>query len=141
MPHSPRVHRDGVWVLDSGTGQLCRLDPANGARENIGFYPGFLRGLAFVENYAAVTLSLPRNGRFQGLALDNELTKRKAVPWCGLLIIDIRNGDVVEWVRFDREVKELFDVALISGVRCPRGLTPGSPALKDAISVDATPLN
>jgi len=141
MPHSPRVHRGGIWVLDSGTGQLCRLDATNGARDNIGFYPGFLRGLAFVDNYAAVTLSLPRNGRFQGLALEHELTKRKAVPWCGLLIIDIRNGDVVEWVRFESEVKELFDVALIPGVRCPRGLTPNSGALHDAISVEAAPLD
>jgi uncharacterized protein (TIGR03032 family) len=138
MPHSPRVHRGSIWVLDSGTGQLCRLDAATGARDNIGFYPGFLRGLAFVENYAVVTLSLPRHGRFQGLALDDELARRKAVPWCGLLIIDIRNGDVVEWVRFASEVKELFDVALISDVRCPRGLTPGSPALRDAISMDGT---
>jgi len=138
MPHSPRVHRGGLWALDSGTGQLCRLDAATGARDNIGFYPGFLRGLAFVENYAVVTLSLPRYGRFQGLALDDELTRRKAVPWCGLLVIDIRNGDVVEWVRFEGDVKELFDVALIPGVRCPRGLTPGIPALQDAISVDGT---
>jgi uncharacterized protein (TIGR03032 family) len=138
MPHSPRVHQGSVWVLDSGTGQLCRLDAANGARENLGFYPGFLRGLAFVDNYAAVTLSLPRNGRFQGLALDDELTNRKAAPWCGLLIIDIRNGDVVQWVRLQGEVKELFDVALISGVRCPRGLAPSSGALREAISVDAT---
>jgi uncharacterized protein (TIGR03032 family) len=141
MPHSPRVHQGSVWVLDSGTGRLCRLDPTNGTRDNIGFYPGFLRGLAFVDDFAAVTLSLPRNGRFQGLALDDELANRKAVPWCGLLIIDIRNGDVVEWIRFASEVKELFDVALISGVRCPRGLTPHSPALRDAISVDAAPLN
>src|SRR5262245_35242556 len=138
MPHSPRVHRGSVWVLDSGTGRLCRLDPMTGARDDIGFYPGFLRGLAFVDNYAAVTLSLPRHGRFQGLALDDELTRRKAVPWCGLIIIDLRNGDVVEWLRFDSEVKELFDVALIPGVRCPRGLTPGSPALQEAISVDGT---
>jgi uncharacterized protein (TIGR03032 family) len=136
MPHSPRVHQGSVWVLDSGTGQLCRLDATNGARDNIGFYPGFLRGLAFVDDYAAVTLSLPRNGRFQGLALDQELTTRKAVPWCGLLIIDIRNGDVVEWVRFESEMKELFDVALIPGVRCPRGLTPNSGALKDAMSIE-----
>lgn len=94
-------------------------------------------GLAFIDDYAAVTLSLPRNGRFQGLALDQELTTRKAVPWCGLLIIDIRNGDVVEWVRFESEMKELFDVALIPGVRCPRGLRPNSGAFKDAMSVEA----
>src|SRR5215475_13169064 len=133
--HTPRVPRAaenlGTLVVDPMRLRQILLS-------DIGFYPGFLRGLAFVDNYAAVTLSLPRHGRFQGLALDDEITRRKAVPWCGLIIIDLRNGDVVEWLRFDSEVKELFDVALIPGVRCPRGLTPGSPALQEAISLDGT---
>jgi uncharacterized protein (TIGR03032 family) len=136
MPHSPRVHRGSVWVLDSGRGHLCRIDAKSGVREAIGFYRGFLRGLAFTDNFAVATLSLPRTARFEGLELDGELGRRKAAPWCGIIIIDIRNGDVVEWLRFAGEVKELFDVALIPNVCCPRGLTLDSAALKDAISVE-----
>jgi len=141
MPHSPRVHRGSVWVLDSGRGHLCRIDAKSGVREAIGFYPGFLRGLAFTDNFAVATLSLPRTARFEGLELDGELARRKASPRCGIIIVDIRNGDVVEWLRFTREVKELFDIALIPNVRCPRGLALDSVTLKDAISVEDAALN
>ena len=135
MPHSPRVQGGFVWLLDSGSGQLCRIDPQTGRRENIAFCPGFLRGLAFVGNYAVVTLSLPRHGRFQGLALGDELTRRQAAAWCGIMVIDTRHGDVVEWVRLDSEA-ELFDVAAIPSARCPMAIAPDSSDLQDAITFE-----
>jgi uncharacterized protein (TIGR03032 family) len=140
MPHSPRVDDGNVWLLNSGTGHLCRLDLASGKREDVAFCPGFLRGLALVDNYAVVTLSLPRNGRFQGLALEEELSKRRAVPWCGLLVIDVRNGNIAHWVRFHDDIKELFDVAVIPEVRCPRGLPPNvGDAQHEVISFEDGP--
>jgi uncharacterized protein (TIGR03032 family) len=135
MPHSPRVNGGLVWLLDSGSGQLCRIDPHGGRREDIAFCPGFLRGLAFVGNYAIVTLSLPRRGRFQGLALDDALARRGAEPWCGLMIIDTRHGDVVEWVRFAHE-SELFDVAAIPLTRCPTAIAPEGSDMQDAITFE-----
>jgi uncharacterized protein (TIGR03032 family) len=135
MPHSPRVHAGAVWLLDSGSGQLCRVDPQSGKREDVAFCPGFLRGLAFVGTYAIVTLSLPRGGRFQGLALDDALARRGAEPWCGLMIIDTRNGDVVEWLRFADET-ELFDVAVVPLTRCPAVIAPESSEMQDAITFE-----
>jgi uncharacterized protein (TIGR03032 family) len=135
MPHSPRVNGGMVWLLDSGSGQLCRLDPHGGRREDVAFCPGFLRGLAFVGSYAIVTLSLPRRGRFQGLALDDALARRGAEPWCGLMIIDTRHGDVVEWVRFANE-SELFDVAAIPLTRCPTVIAPEGSDMQDAITFE-----
>jgi uncharacterized protein (TIGR03032 family) len=81
MPHSPRVHRGLVWLLNSGSGHLCRIDPQNGQCENVSFCPGFLRGLAFVEHFAIVTLSLSRHGRFQGLELDDQLAFFRESIW------------------------------------------------------------
>jgi uncharacterized protein (TIGR03032 family) len=135
MPHSPRVNGGAVWLLDSGSGQLCRVDPNSGRREDMAFCPGFLRGLSFVGSYAIVTLSLPRRGRFQGLALDDALARRGAEPWCGLMIIDTRHGDVVEWVRFAQE-SELFDVAAIPLTRCPTAIAPESSDMQDAITFE-----
>ncbi len=40
MPHSPRVHADYVWLLDSGRGELVRVDPNSGQRETVGRFPG-----------------------------------------------------------------------------------------------------
>jgi hypothetical protein len=41
-----------------------------------------------------------------------------------MLIDDLTNGDIVEWLRIEGDVSDLFDVAVIPGVRCPRGLGP-----------------
>jgi uncharacterized protein (TIGR03032 family) len=135
MPHSPRVHGGFVWLHESGSGHLCRVDPRSGRRENVAFCPGLPRGLTFVGNYAVLTLSLPRHQRFQGLALADELDRRKAMPRCGIMIVDIRHGDVVEWVRLGDEV-ELFDVALIPATRCPMAVAPGGADMRDAITFE-----
>jgi uncharacterized protein (TIGR03032 family) len=138
MPHSPRVYRGAIWVHDSASGRLCRIDPGTGRWEAVAFCPGFLRGMDFVGDYAIITLSQPRrNARLKGSALEEELARRKAVPRCAVFIVDIRHGDIVEWFRFDGEVIELFDVALVPGVRCPRVVSPDTPEMQDAITFES----
>jgi uncharacterized protein (TIGR03032 family) len=137
MPHSPRVYQGKLFVLDSGRGELCRVDARSGERSAVGFYPGFLRGLAFHGPYAFIGLSLPRDGSFAGLELEANLKKRDAEPWCGIQIVDLRNGDIVEWLRLEGEVKELFDVFALPGVRCPMGLGLLTPEIHTAITIEA----
>ena len=119
MPHSPRWFDGKLWVLNSGTGHLGTVDVASGAFAPHAFCPGFLRGLAFHNGHAVVGLSLPRDGSFTGLALDAELKRRDAEPWCGVQVVNLGSGDIVEWIRLEGGVTELFDVAVIPGVRRP----------------------
>ena len=56
---------------------------------------------------------------FQGLGLDRALADKGTDARCGLLIVDTETGDTVEWVRIEGVVRELFDVAILPGVRCP----------------------
>lgn len=137
MPHSPRVAGDGVWLLDSGRGMLARIDPASGRREDVAFCPGFLRGLALHGGHAVVTVSMPRDGAFEGLALQDELSRRDGEPWCGVCIVDRRSGDIVEWIRLGGAIKELFDVAVIPDVACPMALGINSPDIQSLVSFDA----
>src|SRR5665647_406563 len=83
----------GPGVLNSGTGYIGTVDLQSGAFEPRAFCPGFLRGLAFHNGHAIVGLSLPRDGTFSGLALDTELKKRDADPWCGVQVINLASGD------------------------------------------------
>jgi uncharacterized protein (TIGR03032 family) len=136
MPHSPRVHHGQLWALDSGRGQLIRIDPDTGVTEDIAFCPGFLRGLAFIGHHALVTVSLPRGGAFDGLALDGELERRDAEPWCGVLVIDTRAGSIVEFIRLVGEIRELFDVAAIPGTACPMAIGTDSPEMRTMLSFD-----
>jgi uncharacterized protein (TIGR03032 family) len=117
MPHSPRLYRDRLWVLNSGKGFLGTVDPQSGEFVPHTFCPGFLRGLAFHSGYALVGLSLPRDGSFSGLELDGELKKRDAEPWCGVQIVELSTGNIVEWIRLEGGISELFDVQIIPGVR------------------------
>ena len=68
-------------MLNSGTGEFGRVDLAAGRFEPIAFCPGYLRGLAFVGDYAIVSLSQPRHDKtFGGLPLDEELAAATPTP-------------------------------------------------------------
>lgn len=123
MPHSPRVYRDRLWVLDSGTGYFGYVDLASGAFERVTFCPGYPRGLAFVDKYAVIALSRPRHEpTFAGLPLEANLAKHNATPHSGLQVVDLDNGDVVHWLRVGGVVEELYDVVVLPGVRRPKAL-------------------
>lgn len=134
MPHSPRWFGGKLWVLNSGSGELGWIDPDDRTFRPLAFCPGFLRGLAFHENFAATTLSKPRHGRFDGLALDDRLKEKDADAWCGIQILNLETGDVAHWMRFDGAITELFDVCILPGVRNPITLGPSSSEIRDFIT-------
>jgi uncharacterized protein (TIGR03032 family) len=137
MPHSPRLHEGRVWLLNSGTGEIGFLDRAAKKFQGIAFCPGYARGLTFVGPYAIVGLSLARENRtFQGLPLDGALAARGAEPRCGLLVIDTRNGDTVEWLRIEGVVGELFDVAALPGIRNPAAIGFVTDEVRRVIAID-----
>ena len=141
MPHSPRLHNGKLWVLNSGTGEFGSVDPVTGKFEGLTICPGYLRGMDFVDKFAVVGLSKPRdNLTFRDLALDDALEARNAEAQCGLQVIDLNTGDVLHWLRLEGIVKELYDIVVLPGVRRPmaigfktdevrRMVTIGSPGM------------
>ena len=123
MPHSPRVYRNKLWLLNSGTGHFGFIDRSTGCFERVAFCPGYLRGLSFHGDYAIVGLSKSReNKTFSGLELDNNLQSGDAEARCGLQVIDLNSGDVVHWIRIEGVVSELYDVVVLPGVVRPQAL-------------------
>jgi uncharacterized protein (TIGR03032 family) len=134
MPHSPRLNAGTLWVLDSGRGYLCRVDTKSGKAEQVAFCPGFARGLSFWRGYALFGTSLPRDGAFKGLELDDNVKARDGEPRCGAYIVDTRTGDIMHWIRFEGAVRELFDAAFIPGVRAPMCVGLGNPEMRTLIT-------
>lgn len=124
MPHSPRWHRDRLWLLNSGTGEFGYVDLQAGKFEAVAFCPGFLRGLAFHQDYAIVGLSKPRGGdrTFSGLPLDEQLIAKDTDPQCGLMAIDLSTGAIAHWFRFEGIITELYDVQVLPNVKRPMAL-------------------
>jgi uncharacterized protein (TIGR03032 family) len=124
MPHSPRWYDGRLWVLESGRGMLTVVDPATGARDDVAEVPGFARGLTFVGRYALVGLSRVREHTFDGLPLTRDRTEPLQ---CGVWIVDLVTGAVVGHLAFTGFVQEIFEVALLSGLRYPEMVEPGAP--------------
>ena len=127
MPHSPRVYRGRLWLLDSGTGYLGWIDPVSARFERQTFCPGYARGLSFLGNYAIVGLSKPRDGTFTGLELQNNLAQCDGEARCGLIVVDLSTGHIVEWLRIEGVIEELYDV-----VALPRASRPMALGFKTA---------
>jgi uncharacterized protein (TIGR03032 family) len=116
MPHSPRWHDGRLWLLESGRGSLCLVDPTAGTVDTVAELPGFTRGLAFAGGFAFVGLSQIReSATFGELPLTERLTERQSGVW----MVDLRSGTVSGFLRFDDIVQEIFDVAALPGIRWP----------------------
>jgi uncharacterized protein (TIGR03032 family) len=139
MPHSPRVAPGALWVLDSGRGYLCRIDPSSGTSERIAFAPGFLRGLSFS---GTLLWSRPRcraTTPSRDSSFDANIRARDAEPRCGAYVIDTRNGDILHWLRFEGTVRELFDVGFLPGVRAPMCVGVAAPEMRTLITLEGEP--
>jgi uncharacterized protein (TIGR03032 family) len=136
MPHSPRYYQNKLWLLNSGTGDLGTVDLQQGKFEPVVFCPGYLRGLAFWGDYAIAGISRPRqNKTFSGLALDQNLKSKDAEARSGLLVINLKSGDIVHWLRVEGMVEELYDVAVLPGVRRPMAIGFVSDEIRRMITV------
>lgn len=116
MPHSPRLYRGRLMVLNSGHGTLELVDENTGGREVVASMPGYTRGLAFRGNLAFVGLSRIRETAvFGGVPI----AEHHEELLCGVGVIDITTGRTVATLVFESGVEEIFDVQVVPGVRCP----------------------
>ena len=121
MPHSPRWHEGKLWLLNSGTGELGWIE--DGHFHSLCALPGFVRGLAFAGGCAVVGLSKLRSPQFTGLPLEERLiAEGNPGGCCGLRVIDLASGEILHSLDLPEPIDELFDVAVLPGVRQPRAL-------------------
>jgi len=125
MPHSPRWFDDRLWLLESGKGTISVADLDAGTVETVAELPGFTRGLLFAGGLAFVGLSQVREtATFGGLPLMERLDERL----CGVWAVNPQSGQIVGFLRFEELVQEVFDVALLPGLRYPEIAEEGSDA-------------
>lgn len=136
MPHSPRLHEGRLWLLNSGQGEFGYIDPAAGRFRPVAFCPGYARGLAFIGRWAVIGLSRPRrNQTFEGLKLAERLAAKDVAPRCGLLVVDLATGRTEHWLRFEHTIDELYDVAVLPGVRQAEAIGFRGEEIERAVSV------
>ncbi|MEL6383056.1 MAG: TIGR03032 family protein [Cyanobacteria bacterium J06626_18] len=116
MPHSPRWYRDRLWVLESGDGSLATVDLTTGKVEPVIYLPGFTRGIDFYGPLAFIGLSQVRESAvFSGIPLTERLTERI----CGVWVVNIEQGEIIAFLKFEDAVQEIFAVQVLPGTCFP----------------------
>lgn len=116
MPHSPRMYRGQLWVLDSGRGALGTVDAATGHFETVTTFPGYTRGLSFHGQFAFVGLSRIRETSvFGGVPIAERRNELK----CGVGVVDLTSGRTVAVFQFLSGVTEIFAVEVAPEATCP----------------------
>jgi uncharacterized protein (TIGR03032 family) len=132
MPHSPRWHDGRLWLLNSGLGELWRVDAATGTHDVVCALPGYLRGLCFVApHFALIGLCQIREKHlFGGLPVQ----QRHAELLCGVAAVDLRSGALAGMLEFTSGVQELYDVRFLPGVQRPMILNLEKDATRQAFT-------
>lgn len=121
MPHSPRCYRGYVYFCESGHGLVRRYDPKTKAVVDIAKLPGFTRGIDFFGPLMFVGLS---KTRLSSVAEPAPITQQLEESQSGIWCINLNDHSIVGFVRFEGNIDQIYDVAVLAGVMYPELLLP-----------------
>ena len=131
MPHSPCLHDGSLWVLNSGAGELWRIDRNSFRHEVVCSLPGYLRGLAFHGTVALVGMSTIREKHiFGGLPVQERHPRLR----CGVAVIELSTGRQLGLFEFTEGCTELFVVRFLPDVRRPMILNAEKEQTRHAVT-------
>nr|WP_235736932.1 DUF4915 domain-containing protein [Nocardioides alcanivorans] len=118
-------------MLESGRGRLLAVDPETGETAVVAELPGFTRGLGIHRGFAFVGTSQVRETvTFGGLPI-----AERGDLECGVWAIELTTGRVAASVTFEDRIQELFEVAVLAGVKHPEVAEWGSDLARTSWTV------
>ena len=108
------MYNGELYVLNSGAGEIGRIDLASGRYDCIAFVGGYGRGLSFVGDYAIFGISKPRHdGYIPNFPLHDRLKALRMPDRCQLIAVNLKTGQVIQAVTFEGAAREFFDTVVI----------------------------
>ncbi|MBQ4851586.1 TIGR03032 family protein [Pseudoalteromonas sp. MMG012] len=120
MPHSPRCHLDKVYYCASGDGAIHVYDPEVGTARVLAELPGFTRGMTFFGDLMIVGTSTLRASDAEFNFKGNERLLEESQ--CGVWLLDINTGKVISRLTFSGDVKQIYDIAIVTNSTAPEVL-------------------
>ena len=132
MPHSPRFHEGGLYVLNSGAGELWRVDLDSFRHEVVCSLPGYLPRARLRR---ALRPGRPEHDPREA-CLRRVAGAGAPCPalQCGVAVVDVRDGREVALFEFTGGCTEIFDVRFLPGVLRPMILNGEKDASRQAVT-------
>jgi uncharacterized protein (TIGR03032 family) len=115
MPHSPRLYDGDLYLLESASGELVKIDRSTGKKEVVIGLSGFVRGMDKLGDYLFIGLSKLR----EKSASFNDLPISKKSVFCGVAVLHLPTAQVVGFLKYENSVEEIYDVRVLPGMRRP----------------------
>ncbi|MEQ8574555.1 MAG: TIGR03032 family protein [Fulvivirga sp.] len=129
VPHSPRIYKDGLWMLLSATSEVVKVNLADGKYDVVTKLNGFVRGMDRIGDYLFVATSKLRPNS----SLFNEAPVAKSSVVCGISVIYIPTGQPCGHILYNTSVEELFDLKVLPGLMRPNILNHSKQMHKTSV--------
>lgn len=113
MPHSPIWVNGELYLLESGLGQLVKIDLSSGKAETIKHLGGFVRGLTFYQGYFLIGRSRTRDSG----SILGKLNVDKKYDVASVVIMHAETAAIVGEIVYENSVDEIYDVGVLPSAR------------------------
>jgi uncharacterized protein (TIGR03032 family) len=123
MPHSPKVYNGEVYVCESGLGVVWKYNPKTKEKTQVIKLQGFTRGLYFYGGLMFIGLSQVRVSDIKNPAPINKMYDE---TYSGIWIINLEDNSEIAHIKFDGDVDQIYDIAIIPDSTVPEILNTNS---------------
>jgi uncharacterized protein (TIGR03032 family) len=123
MPHSPKVHNGSIYVCESGLGNVWQYNIETKEKTELIKLQGFTRGVNFYGGLMFVGTSRIRSSDIKN---PTPLTKMYEETFAGIWVINPNTGEEVAHIKFEGNIDQIYDIAIIPNSTCPELLQTSS---------------
>jgi uncharacterized protein (TIGR03032 family) len=131
MPHSPRMHNNDLYVLQSAKGELIKVNIEEKTYEVVKKFDGFCRGLSIHQDYAFIGFSKLRKNS----STFAKLSFSDTADFAGIKIIHLPTQSEVGEIKYKTSVDEIYEVSILPEMIRPNILNTINPIHKQSLSI------
>jgi uncharacterized protein (TIGR03032 family) len=137
LPSAPRWRDSELYLLNVGTAEFGKVDPVTRQFVPLCQCPGYPTGLAFVRNWAVISVSSqpPAGTADLDLPAREGFAARKVTPFSGILLVDMLSGDIAHHAYKESDSFIVSGAAVLPASPLALALEPGSEQLDPLLTV------
>jgi len=131
MPHSPTLINGKLYTLLSATGQLMEVDRESGKMQEVINLKGFVRGMAYHQDYLFIGLSKLRKNS----STFAHLKIAESANYCGIAIVHLPTASFCGEIKYHNSVDEIYDIEVLPSFLRPNIINNTMPEAKLGVSI------
>jgi uncharacterized protein (TIGR03032 family) len=137
LPLAPRWRNSELYLLNAGTAEFGKVDPATHRFIPICECPGYPTGLAFVGHWAVLSVCRrPPEGTSElDLPATKKFRAKNINPFSGIILVDLLTGDIAHHAYCESESFLANDIAILKATSSAMAFSSSDDRLDPLVTV------